>query len=112
MILDKTSEEFRKIFLAKFTKEIIIEVAKIKNINITAKKKNIQEKTSAKKILNFQRQKPLIVKSAESLAIPETKLPERLNYLTPSPTGQEIGLGKLNPLLKGPMVRTIECNGA
>ena len=46
------------------------------------------------------------------LTIPETKLPERFNYLKPFPTESKISLGKLDPLLQDPEVRIIECNGA
>lgn len=45
------------------------------------------------------------------LTIPETNLPERLNYLKPIPTKEDIDLGKLNPLLKDAFVKTIECPG-
>lgn len=45
------------------------------------------------------------------LIIPESNLPERLRYLKPTPTSQEIDLGKLNPFIKDPFVRTIECSG-
>ena len=46
-----------------------------------------------------------------SLSIPRSPLPQRFQYLKPTPTNTEIELGKLNPLIKDPLVRTIECNG-
>jgi hypothetical protein len=46
------------------------------------------------------------------LRIPEPKLPPEFQYLQPFPTQKEIDLGKLNPLIRDPFVRTIECNGA
>jgi len=45
------------------------------------------------------------------LRIPEPRLPPRLQYLKPIPTSKEIDIGKLNPLVKDPMVRMIQCNG-
>jgi len=45
------------------------------------------------------------------LTIPETNLPERLNYLKPTPTHEDMDLGKLNPLLKDSFVKSIECPG-
>ncbi len=46
------------------------------------------------------------------LKIPEPQLPERFQYLNPTPTKKQIDLGKLNPLLQDPGVRIIECEGA
>ena len=51
---------------------------------------------------NFQNQR---------LIIPETYLPQRLQYLRPTPSPKEIDLGKLNPLIKDPFVEIIECYG-
>jgi len=51
-------------------------------------------------------------KDSGVLRIPEIKLPPRFQYLRPTPTKLEIDLGKLNPLIKDPMVKNIECNGA
>ena len=47
----------------------------------------------------------------QKLIIPEVNLPERFKYLKPTPTQEEIDLGKLNPLIKNPQIREIECNG-
>jgi len=46
------------------------------------------------------------------LIIPRSRLPPRFQYLKPTPTNLEIDLGKLNPLIKDPLVRDIECSGA
>ena len=46
------------------------------------------------------------------LVISSPKLPPRFQYLKPTPTNIEIDLGKLNPLIKDPMVKNIECPGA
>jgi hypothetical protein len=45
------------------------------------------------------------------LIVPETKLPTQFQYLQPTPTNQEIDLAKLNPLIKDPRVKIIECSG-
>jgi len=45
------------------------------------------------------------------LTIPEPNLPERLMYLRPVPTKQEIELGKLNPIIQDSFVNSIECEG-
>ena len=57
--------------------------------------------------------KPLIPKKllTQPLRIPEPRFPQRLQYLKPIPTNREIDLDKLDPLIKDPMVKLIECNG-
>lgn len=47
------------------------------------------------------------------LFIPETQLPPHLQYLKPTTATEEIeiDLGELNPLIKDPAVKVIECNG-
>ncbi len=45
------------------------------------------------------------------LRIPEPRLPLRLQYLKPTPTNVQIDLGKLDALIRDPLVREIECNG-
>lgn len=45
------------------------------------------------------------------LQIPESRLPTTVEYLKPFPTPLNINLGKLNPLVKDPLVKIIECNG-
>ncbi len=46
------------------------------------------------------------------LKIPESRLPETVQYLRPTPTQRDIDLEKLNPLIKDSLVEVIECNGA
>ncbi len=57
--------------------------------------------------------KPRIIlpKKPTVLRLPEPKLPSHLQYLKPKISDIEIDLGKLNPYLKDPMVRAIECQG-
>ena len=45
------------------------------------------------------------------LRIPEIRFPQRLQYLRPIPTNIEINLVKLNPLVRDPKVKIIECHG-
>ena len=45
------------------------------------------------------------------LSVPETKLPNQFQYLQPTPTNQDIDLARLNPLIKDPRVKIIECPG-
>ena len=52
-----------------------------------------------------------IIQRPKILRIPELRLPPTVQHIRPTPTRREIDLGKLNPLVKDPLVRTIECNG-
>lgn len=45
------------------------------------------------------------------LKIPESRLPETVQYLKPIPTSRMIDLGKLHPLIRDSLVKVIECNG-
>jgi len=45
------------------------------------------------------------------LKIPQPKIPLQFQYLRPIPTQKEIDLSKLNPLIKDPQVKIIECHG-
>ncbi len=130
-MIQAKSKEFFKLFLLQFTKQLIehsatSEVIKLKNI--------LKEKANEEKKENKKREKitskgeifPLIAKKRaipinnkiafkplpNILRIPEPKLPSQLQYLKPIPTSTQIELGKLNPLIKDPTVRVIECNGA
>ena len=130
-MLAETSQEFRKMFLFYFTKELVLTYGAIKGVKTKVHKKkelkNIIRKTLKKtkkkeeEILTreFPRNKlfikplPTIQQQASQkvLSIPETKLPSHLRYLRPTATEKEIDLGKLNPLVKDPVVKAIECNG-
>ncbi len=45
------------------------------------------------------------------LKIPEPELPPTIRNIRPIPTRREINLGKLNVLIRDPLVKTMECNG-
>ncbi|MFH1365328.1 MAG: hypothetical protein ABIH28_01975 [archaeon] len=49
--------------------------------------------------------------SRKPFFIPDLALPERLQYLKPLPTYEEIDLGKINNFIRDPVIRVIECNG-
>lgn len=128
------SLEFKKFFLLEFTKQLIknsspMEVLKLKSIleekaPETKKeiiKEIIKDKEKELKILSKEKPKikPLIKRKSfpfedfkdKRLIIPETRLPQRLDYIKPLPIKKEIDLGKLNPLIQDPFVKTIECYG-
>jgi hypothetical protein len=46
-----------------------------------------------------------------NLSIPESKFPVHIQYIKPIPINREIDLGNINPLIRDPMVRVIECHG-
>lgn len=53
------------------------------------------------------------IKSAPKgeMKIPEPKLPEYLQYIKPTPEEAAIELGSIDPLIKDPAVKVIECTG-
>ncbi|MCL5018515.1 MAG: hypothetical protein M1416_01975 [Candidatus Pacearchaeota archaeon] len=126
------SEDFKKIFLIKFTEQLIrnsekIDIRKLQGI-IAQKEKKKFKKLSEKDFVKIEklgiklpierfpsrqaRRMPMVREMAKpTLFIPESKLPEHLEYLKPMPTaGVEIDLWKLNPLIKDRAVRVIEVN--
>jgi len=132
-MLKRTSQDFRKIFLLEFTRQIIRNTKTEAIFELRERLKYQQElerekiKKKERKLTkseNLQRifkeplkkiRKPLLnprhsLKSAV-LRIPEPRLPFHLQYLKPYATNIEIDFGKLNPLLKDLKVREIECQG-
>jgi len=123
-MLTKISEEFKTSFLLQFTRELIRhssknELLELETILEKEKKETHQEISEKIK----EKEKPLFAKEETIkplpsrklqfpiLRIPETRLPQNLQYLKPVPTELEIDLGKLNPLIKDPLVVSIECSG-
>tara|TARA_Y100000034_G_scaffold41320_1_gene50836 strand:- start:635 stop:1183 length:549 start_codon:yes stop_codon:yes gene_type:complete len=105
-MLEQTSKELRLFILIQFTKELIKNSRKDRLIPSILKKR--PQKISPR--LNLK--KPVKYRQIQGLTIPESRLPPRFQYLKPTPRNIEIDLGKLNPLLKDPMVKTIECDGS
>jgi hypothetical protein len=54
---------------------------------------------------------PFVRKIPPILRIPEPELPETVRYLRPQPSAEQIDLGKLNILIRDPLVKVVECNG-
>lgn len=126
-MLQQTSQGFRKFFLEQFAIELIrstIQQGK-KEIKEDVKIQLELETPKTPKDLKAELEKPLpnfqdktqtkakipIKKRLSLLRIPEPRLPMRLQYLKPTPTKEEIDIGKLNPLVKDPAVKIIECHG-
>ena len=59
----------------------------------------------------LERQRPKIRKIPPVLRIPEPQLPETVRHLRPAPTSEAIDLGKLNILIRDPLIKIMECNG-
>ena len=131
-MLSKTSKEFRTSFLLQFTKKLIENSAKENLLNQIGHEKIIQHPSQKKikEILEGKRGRieedlfsdydevqkkifrPIRKPKKLTLKIPKTRLPKHLQYLKPTPSNvPEIDLGKLNQLLKDPVVRTIQCDG-
>jgi len=108
---DKLEEEREKI------KEII--KRREKEISIKSKERKTEEIRSIihPSIGMFETQKnPHINPFRKSfkkvrLSIPESRFPMHIQYIRPVPINKEIELGKINPLIRDSMVRTIECYG-
>ena len=60
----------------------------------------------------YSLKRPFSSKTYSPLYIPKSELPETVRYLKPIITSKTIDIGKLNPLLKDPLVRAIECHGS
>jgi len=127
-MLTKISDEFKIFFLLQFTKELIKnsvknELIELETILKEEKRDTHQEiikkiKERAEPILakkEFKKPFSPIIKKRKPqipfLRIPEPILPKNLQYLKPAPTKLEIDLGKLNPLIKDPLVKSLECRG-
>ncbi len=95
--------EFKKRKLPALTKKRISEIEK--QIPSKPKKQPPFKPLPKPPILKL---KPQL---ASPLRIPEIRFPPRLQYLRPIPKNMEIDLIKLNPLIKDPKVKSIECNG-
>ena len=127
-MLTKISNEFKVSFPLQFTRELIRNSATNEFLEletILKKEKKDTHQEISKKIK--EREKPVLAKKEIAkplsttiktkklqvpvLRIPEPRLPQSFQYLKPTPTRLEIDLGKLNPLIKDPLVNSIECSG-
>ncbi len=88
---------------------------------IQARERRIQERLKEKQlrgdILKREESRKLIEQRRNiafeklKLNVPETKLPERFNYLKPIPIEAQVQLGGVDALLQDPNVEAIECGG-
>jgi hypothetical protein len=104
-------KEIKKEEIIEFVKEKITkESEKISELEkdslLSELKKSLNSKESARR----QVKKRLAWKIPSAVRIPETALPETVSYLKPIPTSEEIDLGKLNILVRDPLVKVMECN--
>jgi hypothetical protein len=113
LIKDKEKEE-RKEIIEKF--KTAQKKLREHEIKVEEEKKDI--KKEVKKRIEFEnkiKKYPSIKKKLKKrfLKIPSTRLPPHLQYLKPEPIeGIEIDIGRLNYLLKDPMIQEIQCDGA
>jgi len=137
--LFQTSDRFRKLFLLKFTQELI----KRSKVEEFFELEHVIRKKEPKRLDDFQklekeygelipslmhreplpiqkqrRPRPLLIPSgrgrAPPIIRPQTTYrapPQQVTQTpVPAPRGQ-LELGKLNPLIQDPAIQTIECNG-
>lgn len=108
-VLKDRKEQQKKLIKEKHSREKIHEIIKEKERELDFIKRESEEKIPiAERIREERRNLPI---RKPILRIPEPRLPETFNYLKPAPVKTEIELGKLEPLIKDPLVKIIECNG-
>ncbi|MBU1129530.1 MAG: hypothetical protein KJ949_02795 [Nanoarchaeota archaeon] len=90
----------------------------IKQTLLPTIQKEIKEQKLKEFVSPIQKQNPIVIpkkrpfsRRRQILRIPNIRLPQNLSYLQPTATNTEIDLGKLNPLIKDPLVREIHCSG-
>jgi hypothetical protein len=132
--MKQLSNNFKKLFLLQFTRELIFnsdggqffKLQALMDEQVTENQEDLIQSIKSnelkgqqeleKKDLNFSQVfktiKPKINLRQKRLTIPEAMLPPHLQYLKPTPQNIEIDLEKLNPLIKDPAVKVIECYGA
>ncbi len=134
--MKKFSNNFKKLFLLYFTKELILHSATGELVQLQSlmkgqikqgkkelkeglirsiKRHTFQKEELKKEDLNFhQIFKNMNLKPRprmSKLIIPEPKLPPHLQYLKPIARDIKIDLEKLNSLVKDPAVKVIKCDG-
>src|SRR3989344_3452960 len=135
------SERFKIFYIREFTKELVknskstyflelealikersikkeeSERLKREKIREIVKEKFKKEEKEIREIRPGTMREPLqIIKAKPRLAprvltIPQPRLPERFQYLQPSPIEIEMDIGKLNALARDPAVSVIDCPG-
>ena len=127
-MLKKISDETKVFFLLEFTRELIRNSVKNELIELETILKEEEKDTHQEIIEKIKKRAnptptkkefiepfPTAIKTKRLqiplLRIPEPILPKSLQYLKPAPTKLKIDLGKLNPLIKDPLVNSMECRG-
>lgn len=138
-MLKNASPEFAEYFLLSFTEAILKN--SIKNFSPAQENKNplipqtqkihyqksrTAPQEDAQPFSNFSRKftreppqkikkifakKPMKNIPGKEIKIPEPKLPEHLQYIKPIPEEASIQLGSLDPFIKDPGVKIIQCDG-
>lgn len=121
--LIRNTYTYKKIFIIKEVKEIVHHTLKdppltprkeVKEIVIKKVQKDVE------RIKQLKQEEELIYafggksirrKRVPFLRIPTSPLPQTMQGITPFATRAEIDLGKLNPLIRDPLVKIIECHG-
>ena len=90
----------------------------IKQTLVPTIQKEIKEQKLKEFVSPISKQNPIVIPKKRSflqrrqvLKMPSIRLPQNLSYLQPTATNREIDLGKINPLVKDPLVREIHCSG-
>jgi len=130
-MLNQTSQEFRTLILANFTKELIknSETAEAKAIKQRLReriKENIEKKQEERKFMQIIEKKE-IMNELEQIPLREkikekkkpffyqkirqirNQMPETIKNILPIPTNEQLDLVKLNPLIADPTINLIEC---
>ncbi|MCK4553331.1 hypothetical protein KAT80_03945 [Candidatus Pacearchaeota archaeon] len=127
-MLTKISDKFKVSFPLQFTRELIKNSGKNEFLELETILRKEEKDTHQEIIKKIkEKEKPVLAKEeitkpfpskikTKKLQVPvlriaEPRLPQNFQYLKPTPTKLEIDLGKLNPLIKDPLVNSIECSG-
>ena len=100
----------------KQMKQQVQEIVKSKIKNNEKRLNQIKKRTfeipqNVRPFKSFFEQRNQIRKTRPILQIPEPILPPTVQYIKPIPSQLEIDLKKLNPFVKDPFVKIIECDG-
>lgn len=113
-IVEKDREEQKE---HKKHKEPIIKIQELQKEKNKKVKEKLREQKLREDIKRREQSRKLIEQRRNlefekyKLSVPETRLPERFNYLRPVPLEQQIELGKIDVLIQDPNVDAIECPG-
>jgi hypothetical protein len=118
-MLKTTTSEFRKIFLENFTKELINTFKPPEIVELKTRIKQ-EEKIENRPLYKKIKEKINITKHpirrfSHPIQTPfkfqERPLPQRLQYIQPTPREIPMDLEKIGPILKNPKIKSITCNG-